>query len=160
MTANALGPTSYSWLRCVLDWRIATVIAVLVSRDWNGRSVLGRGKCKRQPVLVSDSGVPPEEAGAAIAGVAYPLDLFCDAVNAVSFTFTSWALEVSPVAHACSEVWIAVVERLLLSHMLSVASLPRMPISSVHFDLAVGLAAGRVNLCGSIQMSSLGCFHY
>ena len=55
VTANALGPTSYSWLRCVLDWRIATVIAVLVSRDWNGRSVLGRGKCKRQPVLVSYS---------------------------------------------------------------------------------------------------------
>ena len=111
----------------MLDWRIATVIAVLVSRDWNGRSVLGRGKCKRQPVLVSDSGVPPEEAGAAIAGVAYPLDLFCDAVNAVSFTFTSWALEwaleVSPVAHACSEVWIAVVERLLLSHMSSISPL-------------------------------------
>ena len=104
----------------MLDWRIATVIAVLVSRDWNGRSVLGRGKCKRQPVLVSDSGVPPEEAGAAIAGVAYPLDLFCDAV---SFTFTSWALEVSPVAHACSEVWIAVVERLLLSHMSSISPL-------------------------------------
>ena len=35
------------------------------------------------------------------------------------------ALEVSPVAHACSEVWIAVVDshhHLALSHMLSVAS--------------------------------------
>ena len=35
----------------------------------------------------------------------------------------SWALEVSPVAHACSEVWIAVVERLLLSHMSSISPL-------------------------------------
>ena len=29
------------------------------------------------------------------------------------FWVASWALEVSPVAHACSEVWIAVVERCL-----------------------------------------------
>ena len=28
LDSDALGPTSYSWLRCVLDWRIATVVAV------------------------------------------------------------------------------------------------------------------------------------
>ena len=45
---------------------------------------------------------------------------------------------------------------LLLSHMLSVASLPRMPISSVHFDLAVGLAA--LGTASSFAAGHLGAF--
>ena len=64
---------------------------------------------------------------------------FSDASAILTFTGTyaprSGSLWLSDVSHHHLALGIVA---LLLSHMLSVASLPRMPISSVHFDLADG----------------------
>ena len=77
------------------------------------------------------------------------------ATGSAILTFTgtyaprSGSLWLSDVSHHHLALGIVA---LLLSHMLSVASLPRMPISSVHFDLAVGLAA-----LGTLPELHLGC---
>ena len=81
------------------------------------------------------------------------------ATGSAILTFTgtyaprSGSLWLSDVSHHHLALGIVA---LLLSHMLSVASLPRMPISSVHFDLAVGLAA--LGTASSFAAGHLGAF--
>ena len=81
------------------------------------------------------------------------------ATGSAILTFTgtysprSGSLWLSDVAHHHLAVGIVA---LLVTHLLSVAELPRNPIASIHFDLAVSLAA--LGTASSFAANHLGAF--
>ena len=95
-----------------------------------------------------------------------PCNARCSRPNTITIPICSHARNTSGTyAPRSGSLWLSDVSHhhlalgivaLLLSHMLSVASLPRMPISSVHFDLAVGLAA--LGTASSFAAGHLGAF--